>query len=123
MSPTLLSNKITIILLAFTGLLFACSSDDYSVFGSIQGEVRGGKSGGIVINPPPVVAGAQVTLLSDGKTLHSYTTKAGGKFEFRDLDAGTYAISVQKVGYKAYDSAVDVVSGEVANISVLLVDE
>jgi CheY-specific phosphatase CheX len=124
MNDTLFPGKIIIILLVFTGLLSACNSDTTNVFGSIEGEVRGQKSGsGIVINPPPYVSGAQVTLLSDGKTLHRYTTKAGGKFEFHNLDAGEYAISVRKDGFETDYSPVSVISGEITNISVLLIGE
>jgi uncharacterized membrane protein len=119
----LISNKILIILLIFAGLLSACSSSEYNLFGSIQGEVRGGKSGGIVINPPPIVLGAEVILLQEGRTLQSRTTKAGGTFEFTNLDAGEYTVSVQKAGYETAYCIVKVVSGETASLSVLLIGE
>jgi hypothetical protein len=42
--------------------------------------------------------GIKVDLLSGGKTLKQYTTKAGGAFEFKDLEAGDYQVSAAKPG-------------------------
>ena len=64
-----------------------------STFGSIVGTVKD-QSGS-------VVPGATVTLVNQGtSSTHSVTTSASGAYEFLNLDAGNYQVSIQASGFK-----------------------
>src|SRR5277367_4271238 len=64
-----------------------------STFGSIVGTVKD-QSGS-------VVPGATVTLVNKGSSAkHMATTSASGNYEFLNLDAGTYEVSIQASGFK-----------------------
>ncbi len=64
-----------------------------STFGSIVGTVKD-QSGS-------VVPGAIVTLVNKGSSAkHSATSSASGNYEFLNLDAGTYEVSIQASGFK-----------------------
>src|SRR6204780_2570624 len=64
-----------------------------STFGSIVGTVKD-QSGS-------VVPGATVTLVNQGSSAkHSVTSSASGNYEFLNLDAGTYQVTVAASGFK-----------------------
>src|ERR1700689_5569171 len=64
-----------------------------STFGSIVGTVQD-QSGS-------VVPGATVTLVNVGSSAkHTATSSASGNYEFLNLDAGTYQVSIQASGFK-----------------------
>src|ERR1700722_10909228 len=64
-----------------------------STFGSIVGTVKD-QSGS-------VVPGAVVTLVNQGSSAkHTATTTASGNYEFPNLDAGTYQVSIAASGFK-----------------------
>jgi hypothetical protein len=64
-----------------------------STFGSIVGTVKD-QSGS-------VVPGATVTLVNVGSSAtHTATTSASGNYEFPNLDAGTYQVTVAASGFK-----------------------
>ncbi len=68
-----------------------------STFGSIVGTVKD-QSGS-------VVPGATVTLVNQGSSSkHTATTSALGNYEFLNLDAGTYQVSIAAGGFKARSS-------------------
>src|ERR1700728_3158378 len=64
-----------------------------STFGAIVGTVKD-QSGS-------VVPGATVNLVNTGSSAtRSVTTSAAGNYEFLNLDAGTYQVSIQASGFK-----------------------
>ncbi len=64
-----------------------------STFGAIVGTVKD-QSGS-------VVPGASVTLVNTGSSAkHTTTSGASGNYEFLNLDAGTYQVSIQASGFK-----------------------
>jgi hypothetical protein len=64
-----------------------------STFGSILGTVKD-QSGS-------VVPGATVTVVNQGSSsTHTVTSNASGGYEFLNLDAGTYQVSIQASGFK-----------------------
>src|ERR1700722_19099151 len=64
-----------------------------STFGAIVGTVKD-QSGS-------VVPGATVTLVNVGSSAkHTTTSSASGNYEFLNLDAGTYQVSIQASGFK-----------------------
>src|SRR5277367_4281612 len=64
-----------------------------STFGSIIGTVKD-QSGS-------VVPGAIVTLVNTGSSAkHTATSSASGNYEFLNLDAGIYQVSIQASGFK-----------------------
>jgi hypothetical protein len=98
-------------------LLTACSAIDYNTFGAIEGEVRGQSDyNALGIS----LAGASVTLSKEGTVLKSPLTKSDGKFEFQNLDAGKYTLSVSKAKYQTITETVNVYGGETTPISVML---
>lgn len=90
----------------------SCSDDlvDYDVFGSISGTVIDLDSG----NP---IQQATVTLSPSG-----YNTYTGydGTFEFVDLDARQYTVTVQKTGYITNRKTVTTIAGGNVDISLTL---
>lgn len=101
--------------LAFALLLCfatACSDDfvDYNVLGSISGTV-------IDVDTHDPVQSATVTLSPSG-----YNTYTGddGRFDFIDLDARQYTVTVQKAGYITNRKTVTIIAGGNVNISLTL---
>ena len=96
-------------LLCFT---VSCSDDlvDYDVFGSISGTV-------IDLDSGAPVPQATVTLSPSGTNTY---TGYDGTFEFVDLDARQYTVTVQKTGYQTNRKTVTTVAGGNVNISLTL---
>lgn len=110
-----MKNKIGFLSLAFALLLcFAtsCSDDyvDYNVLGAISGTVIDFDTG----NP---VQQATVTLSPSG--MNTYTGD-DGRFEFVDLDARQYTVTVQKTGYVTNRKTVTTIAGGNVDISLTL---
>ena len=80
------------------------------VFGSISGTVIDMESG----DPVPQ---ATVTLSPTGKNTY---TGNDGHFEFLDLDARQYTVTVQKTGYQTNRKTVTTVAGDNVDISLTL---
>lgn len=91
-------------------MLFSCSSSEYDFFTSIHGTVIDETT----IEP---MEGVLVSLSPGGV---SKTTDAAGYFEFTNLEAGQYTITVQKNGYQANRKTVNTIAGETSEISVTL---
>lgn len=83
---------------------------DYDVFGTISGTV-------IDLDTGDPVQSATVTLSPTG-----YNTYTGdnGQFEFLDLDARQYTVTVQKTGYMTNRKTVTTIAGGNVNISLTL---
>ena len=89
------SNVSKWLLVLLTACAFASTSPAFaqSTFGSIVGTVKD-QSGS-------VVPGATITLINQGSSAtHTVTSSASGSYEFPNLDAGTYKISVTASGFK-----------------------
>jgi TonB-dependent receptor len=94
---------------ALLGTVLATATLAQGGKGTIKGHVAD-PSGG-------VLQGAQVVLEPRTQTLASDVL---GEFFIRDLDAGSYTITVSYVGFKAFTQTVDVVAGQVANVEAKL---
>lgn len=96
---------LTILLLAS-----ACSKTEYDIYSNISGTVMD------VDNGEPI-GQATVTLTPGG--LNTYTG-SDGHFDFKELEAQQYTVTVQKTGYQANRKTVDAPSGETVNISLTM---
>lgn len=83
-------------------LLSSCAKDEIDMFGNIYGVV-------INSNTSEPIQGARVTLTPTGK---STVTGNDGSYEFVDLEAGSYKVTVQADGYTSTLKNVTVVAGE-----------
>lgn len=110
-----MKNRIGLVLMACAMLLCATTSCDdglvdYEVFGTISGTVIDMESG----DPVPQ---ATVTLSPSG--MNTYTGN-DGHFEFLDLDASQYTVTVQKTGYQTNRKTVTIVAGGNVDVSLTL---
>ena len=85
-------------------LLSSCAKDEVNPFGNIYGVV-------VNSNTSEPIQGARVTLTPTGK---STVTGSDGSYEFVDLEAGQYKVTVQADGYSSTLKNVSVVAGEKA---------
>jgi len=94
--------KITILLscLFLLGTFGGCSKTEYDLFATLYGIVSDHETG-------EPIANASVVLSPSGKTK---TTGNDGLFEFLDLDAAQYTITVQKTGYQTNRKTVTAVA-------------
>ena len=83
-------------------LLSSCAKDEVNPFGNIYGVV-------VNSNTSEPIQGARVTLTPTGK---STVTGNDGSYEFVDLEAGSYKVTVQADGYSSTVKNVTVVAGE-----------
>jgi len=100
---------------AFAIILQAClvncsSSDDYEIFAKIQGTVTNYQTGAPLEN-------ASVTLSPSG---FSQQTDANGNYQFTELDAQQYTVTVQKSGYKPNRKTITAISGETQQVDIQL---
>ena len=111
-----MKTKINYILIASMMLLFvitSCnksSSSSGSSFCTITGTV-------IELQTGDPVQNATVTIAPSGKNTY---TGSDGHFEFLDLDAKQYDITVQKSGYKTNFKHVTTEAGGTINVSITL---
>lgn len=83
-------------------LLSSCAKDEVNPFGNIYGVV-------VNSNTSEPIQGARVTLTPTGK---STVTGNDGSYEFVDLEAGSYKVTIQADGYSSTVKNVTVVAGE-----------
>lgn len=83
-------------------LLSSCAKDEVNPFGNIYGVV-------VNSNTSEPIQGARITLTPTGK---STVTGNDGSYEFVDLEAGSYKVTVQANGYTSTLKNVTVVAGE-----------
>lgn len=88
-----------------------CDPVDVEIFGSIYGIVSDSQSG-------QPIANAEITLSPGNESTISGST---GRFEFKDLDAGQYKVSVQAEGYEFNNKQVTVVPGERVSCDISLI--
>lgn len=95
--------KIYSLIVLFTiVLLSSCAKDEVNPFGNIYGVVLNS-------NTSEPIQGARLTLTPTGK---STVTGNDGSYEFVDLEAGAYKVTVQADGYSSTLKNVTVVAGE-----------
>lgn len=107
--------KLSSVLLAFAMLLCFTTScndglTDYNVFCTISGTV-------IDVDTGEPVPQATVTLSPSGKNTYTGTD---GHFEFLDLDALQYTVTVQKSGYQTNRKTVTTIAGGTVDVSLTL---
>lgn len=100
---------------AFAVMLLACitgcsSSDDYEIFAKIQGTVTDYQTGAPLEN-------ASVILSPSGL---SKQTDVNGNYQFGELDAQQYTITVQKSGYQPNRKTITAISGETQQVDIQL---
>ena len=88
----------------------SCEPVTYDTFGTLTGTV-------VEMATGDVIAGALITLSPSGKNTY---TGADGFFEFQDLDAQQYTVTVQADGYSTNRKTVTIVAGATERINVTL---
>lgn len=96
----------TTLLTAFS----SCSNEDYNLFSSISGKV-------VDAETSEAISGAAVMLVPGNQTVQ---TDDSGNFQFGNLEARQYTLSIQKSGYQANRKIVDAVSGETVTVFIQL---
>ena len=103
------STLSTLLLVAILGLVAVGTTCAQSGKGTIKGHV---------VDPSgDVLQGAQITL--DDKDV-SLSTDVRGDFFIRDLDPGSYTVTVSYLGFAVANKTVDVVTGQVATVDIKL---
>jgi hypothetical protein len=97
-------------LYVFIGICNSCKKDEYNLFSTLYGVINDAET-----NDP--ISGATVTLSPGGK---SQTTGTDGRYEFAEVDAVQYTITVQKTGYQTNRKTITAIAAEKteANISL-----
>jgi hypothetical protein len=99
--------------IVFTGICNSCTKDEHNLFATLYGIV----SDAVTSDP---VSGATVTLSPGGK---SQTTGDDGRYEFTNLDAAQYTVTIQKTGYKTNRKTVTAVATEKTEANIPLTKE
>ena len=110
-----MKSKIGTLLMACAMVLCfstSCTDDlvDYDTYCTISGTV-------IELDTGDPIQNATVTLSPSGKNTY---TGSDGHFEFLDLDARQYTVTVQKTGYQTNRMTVTTVAGGVVEISLTM---
>jgi hypothetical protein len=92
-----------VLTIAFSG----CEQEEY-LFATLYGVISDNET-------KSPIAGVDVVLSPGGKTK---TTGSDGMFEFADLDAQQYTITVQKTGYQTNRKTITAVSGEKTEVNI-----
>ena len=102
--------KVFLFIIALTALATSCEPVVYDTFCTISGTV-------IDLETGDPIQQATVTLSPTG-----YNTYTGddGHFEFIELDARQYTVTVQKTGYVTNRKTVTTVAGGVVDVSLTL---
>lgn len=102
--------KVFLFIIALTALTTSCEPVVYDTFCTISGTV-------IDLETGDPIQQATVTLSPTG-----YNTYTGddGHFEFIELDARQYTVTVQKTGYVTNRKTVTTVAGGVVDVSLTL---
>lgn len=91
-------------------LASACSKTEYDLFGNISGTV-------IDVDTGEPIQQAVVTLSPTSKNTY---TGMDGQFEYLDLEAQQYTVTVQKTGYQTNRKLVNVNPGESTVVSLVM---
>ena len=88
----------------------SCEPVTYDTFGTLSGTV-------VEMSTGDVIAGALVSLAPSGKNTY---TGVDGFFEFQDLEAQQYTLTVQATGYSTNRKTVTVIAGATEKVSITL---
>ena len=88
----------------------SCSKEKYDIYSTIAGTV-------VDVDTREPIGGATVTVSPGG--LNTYTGD-DGQFEFKDVEAQQYTVTVQKTGYTANRKSVNAPAGETARVSLTM---
>ncbi|MDR3217368.1 MAG: carboxypeptidase-like regulatory domain-containing protein [Dysgonamonadaceae bacterium] len=105
--------RIVILVLSctlLTGAFSGCSKDEYNTYATLYGVITDHETG-------EPIANASVVLSPGGKTK---TTGTDGSYEFQDLDAAQYTVTVQKTGYATNRKTVTAVASEKVEANIPL---
>ena len=102
-----------ILSMAVGALLSGCAEDEVPVFGGLYGTIRNAETGSVVYN-------AELTLAPGHP---SPVTGTNGAYEFRNLEARQYTLTVRAVGFLDDSRQVTVLPGENTQCDVLLTPE
>lgn len=91
----------------------SCEPVTYDTFGTLTGTV-------VEMATGDVIAGALITLSPTGKNTYTGTD---GFFEFQDLDAQQYTLTVQATGYQTNRKTVSIVAGATERVNITLQKE
>lgn len=100
---------ICTILLAMLTMV-SCEPVTYDVFATVCGTV-------VDSDTMEPIEGVSVILSPSGKNI---VTKADGRFEFAELDAVQYTITVQKSGYSTNRKLVNAIAGETTETTITM---
>jgi len=105
--------KVALIVIGVIALIVlssGCSKKEYNMFGTLYGVVSDHETGALIAN-------ASIVLSPGGKTK---VTGTDGRYEFPDLDAQQYTVTVQKTGFQTNRKTVTVVANEKIEANVPL---
>jgi len=98
------------VLFLFPLLLAACVNEEIDTKGTIAGIVTDAVSGAPLKD-------ASVALNPSGRT---YNTGADGRYEFKDIEFGSYTVAVSKTNYVSDEHAIEVRVAETSNLDFQL---
>ena len=90
--------------------MVGCEPVTYEVFATVSGTV-------VDATTMEPIEGVSVILSPSGKNI---VTKADGRFEFAELDAVQYTITVQKSGYSTNRKLVNAIAGETTETTITM---
>lgn len=99
-----------VLALTLLGITTSCTQTQYDIFSNIAGTVVDVDSG------DPI---GQVTVTLSPGGLNTYTG-SDGHFDFVDIDAQQYTITVQKSGYESNRKTITAPAGETVNVSMTM---
>ena len=91
-------------------MMVGCEPVTYEVFATVSGTV-------VDATTMEPIEGVSVILSPSGKNA---VTKANGRFEFAEVDAVQYTITVQKAGYSTNRKLVNAIAGETTDVSITM---
>lgn len=101
---------LPLFLLLLPVLFYACSNSDYDSFSTIYGIVSDASTG-------ETIEGATVQLSPGGETK---ITDAEGYYEFEDVTAQQYTVTVHKTGYSTNRKSVTAIIGEKNQVNITI---
>ena len=91
-------------------MMVGCEPVTYEVFATVSGTV-------VDATTMEPIGGVSVQLSPSSKNM---VTGADGRFEFAEVDAVQYTITVQKSGYSTNRKLVNAIAGETTDVSITM---
>ena len=91
-------------------LFIGCETRIIDITGTLSGSV-------VEMTTGDVIAGALITLSPTGKSTY---TGVDGFFEFQDLDAQQYTVTVQASGYSTNRKTVTIIAGATERVNITM---